>query len=269
MKIFVVPWILGIVLGLAPPLAVAGPDTADAPSKIQTAENTEEAEGLRGLLVASQEAILSSDLAGRILEIRRDTRQKFNKGEVLIRFHCPDREARLQKAKAQLAAIDKRLNVQRKLVELRSTSLLDVELLEAERLGALAEMAIHQAEIGQCTLLAPFDGRVAERLVKPFETVTQGQPLLDITGLLPFEIHILLPSNLLSRIKSGMPVSIDLDETGKHYPARIDHAGGRINPAGQTVRVVARMATFEEELLPGMSGPVRIEFSPSIENRSQ
>ncbi len=246
----------------------AGPSPLKEPPPLPVMEEMMPTEPLRGLLVASQEAVLSSELAGRVLEIRHEIRQKFKKGEVLVRFHCPDREARLQKAKAQLGAINKRLSVHRKLVELRSTSLLEVELIEAEQLGAEAEVAIQQAEVGQCTLMAPFSGRIADRLVKPFESVNQGQPLLDIVGETPFEIHVLLPSNLLSGIKVGTPITVDLDETGLSYTAHISNLGGRINPAGQTVRVIAKMERFQEELLPGMSGPVTIAVSrhppPSI-----
>ncbi|MBF0414560.1 MAG: efflux RND transporter periplasmic adaptor subunit [Magnetococcales bacterium] len=221
-------------------------------------------ESLRGLLVASQEAILSSELAGRILEIRHELRQSFKAGEVLVRFHCPDREARLKKAKAQLEGINQRLTVHRKLVELRSTSTLDVELLEAERLGAVAEVAIQQAEVEKCVVTAPFAGRVAERLVKPFESVNAGQPLLDIVGNSPFEVHVILPANLLSGIKMGGGVAVMLDETKGCYHAQVKSIGGRINPAGQTVRVVARMLDVKEDLIPGMSGPVVFEAaSPS------
>ncbi|MBF0602687.1 MAG: efflux RND transporter periplasmic adaptor subunit [Nitrospirae bacterium] len=225
---------------------------------LSTVEETP-VEPLRGLLVASQEAILSSELAGRILEIRHETRQHFKKGEVLIRFHCPDREGRLQKANAQLTAINQRLKVNRKLVELRSTSTLDVELLEAERHGAIAEVAIQQAEVDKCLLYAPFAGKIAERLVKPFESVSIGQPLLDIVGDGPFEIHCLLPSHLFVNTQVGMPITIVLDETKHRYHARISNFGGRINPAGQTVRMIARMEGPVDDLLPGMSGPITLE----------
>ncbi|MBF0421800.1 MAG: efflux RND transporter periplasmic adaptor subunit [Magnetococcales bacterium] len=214
---------------------------------------------LRGLVVASQEAILSSELAGRILEIRREVRQSFKAGEVLVRFHCPDREARLKKAKAQLEGINQRLAVHRKLVELRSTSTLDVELLEAERLGAVAEVAIQQAEVEKCVVNAPFAGTVAERLVKSFESVNAGQPLLDIVGDAPFEIHIILPSNLLSEIKVGTPVIMMVDETKGCYQARVIRMGGRVNPAGQTILVVAGMTGEKGDLIPGMSGAVVFE----------
>ncbi|HIJ83396.1 MAG: RND transporter [Magnetococcales bacterium] len=225
-------------------------------------EETGGGEPLRGLLVASQEAILSSEIAGRVLEIRHETRQSFKKGEILLRFHCPDREARLKKARAQLDAINQRLKVHRQLVELRSASLLDVEIMEAERLGATAEVAVHQAEVEQCTLYAPFAGRIAERLVKPYESVNMGQPLLDVVGQAPFEIHIILPSDLLPGVHPGTPVTIVLDETKSRHQARISSLGGRINPAGQTVRVVAKMAGVADDLIPGMSGPVMIEFDP-------
>ena len=232
-------------------LVLAMPGLAAAADDFRTAPTP------RGLITARQEAVLSSRMAGRIQAIHRQEGERFAEGERLIDFFCPIRQARLKKARALLAAVDKRLAVQRELVKIRSASRLDLELLEAERLQAEAEVAVSRAESDMCRIQAPFDGRVAEVRAHAHESVPLGQPLLDVVSEGDFEVRVIVPSGRYARIRPGVRFDIHLEETGRHYPVEVLRLGGRIDPVSQTFRVIGRVIGDFPELIPGMSGPVR------------
>lgn len=216
----------------------------------------------RGLITPRQEAVLSSRMAGRIRVIHKKEGQRFEKKDPLVDFFCPIRRARLKKSRAALAAVDKRLAVHRELVEIRSASRLDLELLEAERLQAEAEVAVQRAESDMCHIRAPFAGRVTGVHANAHESVPLGQPLLDVVSRGDFEVRVIVPSSRYAQIRIGSDFSIHLEETGKRYPVRVIRLGGRIDPVSQTFRVIGRVQGHHPELIPGMGGPVRFGEGP-------
>lgn len=54
----------------------------------------------RGVLRARDQAVLSSELAGRIIEMPYTDGQNFKKGDVLVRFDCSAYQAQLNAAQA-------------------------------------------------------------------------------------------------------------------------------------------------------------------------
>ncbi|MEO5353477.1 MAG: HlyD family efflux transporter periplasmic adaptor subunit [Magnetococcus sp. XQGC-1] len=210
----------------------------------------------RGLIVPHQEAMLSSLMEGQVQTIHKREGERCQKGEPLITFFCPVRQAKMQQAEAALTAGRKRLQANKELLAVRSASRLDVALNEAEVLQAEAELAVQRAMVEMCLLRAPFTGRVNALQVHPHESVPQGKPLLDISSEGSFEVRVIVPSHYYSSVQVGTEFSIRLEETKRTYPVRVIRTGGRIDPVSQTLPVVGQIVGEFAELLPGMGGPV-------------
>jgi multidrug efflux pump subunit AcrA (membrane-fusion protein) len=84
--------------------------------------------------------------------------------------------------------------------------------------------------------------------------VTPGQPLVDLVKTGPLKLRLNFPSKSLGQVKIGQMFEVNIDETGKTYPARVTAINSRVDPVSQTIELEANMTRAFPDLLPGMSG---------------
>ncbi|NQD96746.1 HlyD family efflux transporter periplasmic adaptor subunit, partial [Pseudomonas sp. CrR25] len=142
----------------------------------------------RGVLRARNQAVLSSELAGRILEMPFADGQDFKKDAVLVRFDCSAYQAQLNAAQAAARAAREELSHNKQLAALNSVGRFQVALAEARQAQAQAEAQVYQVQVRRCAVGAPFDGRVVQRKVQPHESVASGTPLLEIVDNRTLEV---------------------------------------------------------------------------------
>ncbi len=236
-----------------------------AASRAAVAGETPDGGQIRVLLVPQQEATLSSQIAARIDAMPVATGGRFRKGAPLVRFNCAIKRAKLKKAKAQLKAASMTLQANQRLRKFNSVSALQLAVSETEVDKARADVALAQAETRRCTILAPMPGRVVKRLAKPFESVAEGQPLLEILDDSALKLQLFVPSRWLVWLAGSTPFTVTIDETGKDYPATVTSLGARVDPVSQTLEISGRISGRHPELLAGMSGTAhfRVPAGPS------
>ncbi|WP_184590109.1 efflux RND transporter periplasmic adaptor subunit [Pseudomonas nitroreducens] len=227
-----------------------------------TASGSAEAAGrdVRGVLHAREQAMLSSELAGRILEMPFAEGQAFKKGDVLVRFDCSAYQAQLNAAQAGVRAAAEELSHNRQLASLNSVGRYEVALAEAKQAEAQAQAQVYQVQVRRCGVQAPYDGQVVQRKAQPFESVASGAPLLEIVDNRSLEIRLLVPSRWLSKLKPGEQFSFTPDETGQPLQVEVKRLGARIDEASQTLLLIASVPP-SAGLVAGMSGTAR--FAPS------
>lgn len=236
--------LLGLVLALLDfPACAQTPDAADVP--------------IRALVVARDRAVISSEIAARIDAITARPGDTFVKGDVLVRLDCALYEAERASARADRASAAAQLESNQKLYDLRSIGKLDLAVAQAVLDKADAALRRSQVMASRCTILAPFDGRVAAWHAQPFEVVDPGVPLIEIVGIDPLEVEAIVPSAWLPRLEIGAAVEISLEETGQRYTAAVTRIGSGVDPASRTLRVFARFDKPDAQLRPGMSGQAR------------
>jgi multidrug efflux pump subunit AcrA (membrane-fusion protein) len=98
---------------------------------------------------------------------------------------------------------------------------------------------------------------VAKVYVKPYQTVQAGAPLFDLVSDGALKVRLNVPSTLLPQLKPGMPVEVEIHETGKRYPAKVSAINARVDAVAQTVELEARLDAAYPELIAGMSGTAR------------
>lgn len=233
-----------------PLLPVAAPSTAAA-----------DAREVRGVLHAREQAMLSSELAGRILEMPFSEGQAFHKGDVLVRFDCSAYQAQLNAAQAGVRAASEELAHNRQLASLNSVGRFEVALAEAKQAEAQAQAQVYQVQVRRCAVQAPYDGQVVQRKAQPFESVASGAPLLEIVDNRSLEVRLLVPSRWLSRLKPGQTFNFVPDETGKPLQAEVKRLGARIDEASQTLLLIASVPA-DAGLVAGMSGTARFAEQP-------
>ncbi len=257
----------GIWLGLGVLLCVAGAVQAaepaqDDPLLSNPSSSNGHAGDVRGILRARDQAMLSSELAGRILEMPFADGQSFRKGDVLVRFDCSAYQAQLNAAQAGARAASEQLGHNRQLAALNSVGRFEVALAEAKLSEAQAQVQVYKVQVGRCVVAAPFDGQVVQRKAQPFESVSGGAPLLEIVDNRSLEIRLLVPSRWVSRLKVGQSFSFVPDETGQPLTVEIKRLGARIDEGSQMLPLIASLPADTKGLLAGMSGSARFTEMP-------
>lgn len=216
---------------------------------------------VRGVLRARDQAVLSSELSGRIVEMPYTDGQAFKKGDVLVRFDCSAYQAQLNAAQAAARASREELNHKKQLAALNSVGRFEVALAEARQAQTQAETQVYQVQVKRCSVTAPFNGRVVQRRAQPHESVASGAPLLEVVDNGTLEIYLLVPSAWLGRLETGQTFDFIPDETGKPIRAMVKRLGARIDEGSQTLLLVGSLPADVEGLLAGMSGTAQFQVA--------
>ncbi len=215
---------------------------------------------VRALLTPAQEAVLAGEIAARIDAMPLNAGDRFRKGDMLVNFDCAAYRAALNEARAAQRAAEVTLENARELTRLNSGSVLASALAEAELDRAKARVDASRVPVERCSIRAPFSGLVVERKAQPHESVPVGQPLLAVLDDSNPEIRVVVPSTWLRWLKPGSGFTLQIDETGQKYPAKVTRLGARIDPVSQSLEIFGSFPNRPKDLVTGMSGTAL--FSP-------
>lgn len=212
---------------------------------------------VRGVVRSRHEASLATDLVARVRRLPFREGQPFAKGDVLIEFDCDKYLAELHAAEAEhrghKASYDNALSLNRQ----RAAGALDVEVAKAQADKSAAAAEVTRVKVAQCTIPAPYAGRITELAIHEHDMAASNAPLLKIIDDRNLEIDLLVPSRWLSWIEPGFAFNFSVDENGRTVDARISQLGAAVDPVSQTIKVTAVIVAGAEKLLAGMSGTAR------------
>lgn len=217
----------------------------------------------RALVEPRAEAVLSSDIGGRIVELPVDEGDRFQTGDLLVAFDCSFHRAELAAAQAELTKARHTLTNKRQLAELKSVGQLEVAVAQAEVAKAEAQLRTRRLFVERCRLTAPYAGRVVERPVNRYETVAEEQELMRVIAAGGLRLRLIVPSRWLSWLEPGARFWLTIDETGRTHAAEVKAVGARVDPVSQTVPLYGRLLGDGDDaagaLRPGMSGTARFD----------
>jgi membrane fusion protein, multidrug efflux system len=207
----------------------------------------------RTLVVAAKEAVISSQMAGRITELRDQLGSTFSKGQRLVTFDCAELNGRLKMAEAEQESARLTLDAKKELLKFQSAGETEVALASVAYDKATAQVELSRAQVSYCAIDAPFDGVVVKVVARPFQSVTQGQVLIEIVSRGNPKAKMNVPSRWLSWLKPGTPFRFTADETGRSYAGSITFINGRVDAVSQTTEAEGSFASANG-LTAGMSG---------------
>src|SRR3989338_1408045 len=245
-------WVVGLVL-VASGAQAQTPASDDPLLESSVSSAAPSGAEARGVLRARDQAVLASELAGRIVELPFSEGESFKKGDILARFDCSAYQAQLKAAQAASRGANEELAHNRQLAALNSVGRFEVARAEARLSEAQAQSQVYQVQVKRCSVVAPFDGQVVARKVQRYESVAAGAPLLDVVDNRTLEIHLLVPSRWMSKLKPGQSFTFIPDETGQPLQATVKRLGARIDEGSKTLLLVATLPDVSG-LLSGMSG---------------
>jgi multidrug efflux pump subunit AcrA (membrane-fusion protein) len=121
--------------------------------------------------------------------------------------------------------------------------------------AADAALRASETSLSYATVVAPFDGVVAERLVDPGTLASPGMPLLVVEDPAALRLHVALDEFRARSVAVGVDAEATVGQDARWSPARVDEIG-RVDPASHSFLVkLALPAT--EGLRPGLFGRAR------------
>lgn len=226
---------------------------AVAPKPEPKPEAKPEAAGseIAALILASEETILSSQMAGRIRQVKVGMGDEAKAGATLIEFDCGEQRAQLDAADADYRGARETHIARLKLQALGAAGELEVTVAAANADKARSQVTLRRAQLAYCSVNAPFRGRVARLRVKSAESVQSGQPLLDLVNPTALKAQIFVPAAWVVWLRPGAPLTISAN--GQSFAAKVSKLNSRIDGVSQQLELEARIEEGEG-LVPGMIG---------------
>lgn len=212
------------------------------------------AELVRVLLTPGGETTLASPVAAKVQNLNATLGASFARGQTLVSFDCSEQTARLDMAKAELDGAVEQHEAKIRMQGLEQASDVEVAMAASAVAKFRAQIALSKAQVQQCTVVAPWAGRVAKLHIKNHMSVTPGQAMLDLVMSAPLKLKLNAPSKRMGQVKVGSLFNVTIDETGKTYKARVAAVNSRVDPVSQTIEIEAAFVGAHADLLAGMSG---------------
>ncbi len=225
-------------------------------SLLFTVSSKAEVRESRALVVASQEAVLSSELAARITSISVKEMERFKKGDLLIQFDCSLYEAQKDVVRANENSALIKLKSDEQMLQMRSIGKYELELSISEYEKAKSELRIAELNVERCEIRAPFDGAVEEVVVNAFESIQPQVELMKIIKTDVLELEMVVSSEWVSWLTIGHPITVYIDEIQEEFNASISGIGANVDAVSQTIQLKGTITNASSALLPGMSGRV-------------
>lgn len=258
--------------GDAPPPPRAHPD-ASTLETVTVARVTAPRERVwDGVVEAVDQATLSAQTAGRIVELPYDVNDYVPAGAVVVRFTDVEQRSAVGRAQAALdaaqAAATEADADQRRIAELFREGIVPRAQLDqavarrdatAAQLGA-ARAALDEAreQLEYTVVRAPYAGIVTERHVEVGGSVRAGQPLISGLSLQRLRVDVEIPQTDIGAVREHGRAALLLDG-GVRVPAREVVVFPYASPDTHTFRVRVELPEADTGLYPGMT--VKVAFA--------
>jgi membrane fusion protein, multidrug efflux system len=223
-------------------------EPAPAPAKPEAQPGSE----IAALILASEETILSSQMAGRIRKVNVGLGDEAKSGAHLIEFDCDEQRAQYDAAEADYRGARETHIARLKLQALGAAGELEVTVAAAAADKARSQVTLRRSQLAYCSVAAPFRGRVARLRVKSAESVQSGQPLVDLVNATTLKAQIFVPAAWVTWLRPGTPLAITANN-GQSYQAKVAKLNSRIDGVSQQLELEALIENGEG-LVPGMIG---------------
>lgn len=207
----------------------------------------------RAVIVSLDRTVLSSEIAGEIVELSKFEGDSFKKGDTLIKIDCSIYRAQKRKIDVEKEIARLQVEKNKKLDTYGSIGTFEIQISEENYNKQKAESDIAAINISRCDIQAPFDGKIATRKVSKHQNIKPQDELLEIVGLDNLEAKVVVPSSWLVWLKRGITFDLSIDETRTTVKAQVVQIDSVVDPTSQSITLRAKLLKPFENIIPGMS----------------
>jgi len=210
-------------------------------------------------LEARNSAVLVARGQGEVVAVVAEEGKWVESGAVLARLD--DTEARLALERAEVGAQMARRESERghQLSDRGYLSGKDLDDLDLKLRSAQVELEQRRHDVAEMRVVAPFAGRVTERMIQLGETVMPGRECFRLVDMEPLLARVYFPEREVSRLRVGQSGVVEVDaHPGHEFPARVTIVNPVVDRANGTFKVTLEVRDPEKRLRPGSFARVRI-----------
>ena len=222
-------------------------------------------------------------VSGQTIKLNVQDNQAVRKGDVLFEIDPEDYRLTLEKAKAELATVDRQLAQAQDTLH-RMEPLLPhgfetaenvdkartaVTTLQAQREGAIATINLEELHLSYCKVIAPFDGRVINLNISAGAHVTAGVPVFSLLDTTKWYVIANFREAEIRHMASGSEAIVYLSSApNQRFRGKVQGIGWAVKPEGELDLPPSGVPYIKRELnwvRVAQRFPVRIE----VENPDQ
>jgi len=222
-------------------------------------------------------------VGGQILSVNVQDNQLVKKGDLLFEIDPEDYKLVLEKAKAELAALDRQIAQAESTLQ-RLEPLLPkkfataenvdeartkVTTLQAQRVGVVATINLEELHLSYCKVVAPFSGRVIGLNISAGAHVTTGVPVFSLLDTSKWYVIANFREAEIRHMAPGSEAIVYLSSAPKQrFRGKVQGIGWAVKPEGETDLPFGAVPIVKRELnwvRVAQRFPVRIE----VENPDQ
>ncbi len=255
--------VLGVCSGLISSSLQAAESLAVVKAEYREVAQTYSVEGV---MEAVRQSTVSAQISGRVKEVNFDVGDTVKKGQVILRIDESETEQALVGSQAQVmqsqaALTQAKANYERSLQLFEqkyiSQSALDkakadFDMAKAQAAASEAGESQHALARGYASVIAPFSGVVAPRLVEVGEMMTVGKPMM--VGFDPSQMRVIVnvPQYKLDAIGTHPKVNVELSSIKRWVPAAAVTVQPSADSRTHSTQVRITMPANEKGVYPGM-----------------
>jgi membrane fusion protein, multidrug efflux system len=187
-------------------------------------------------------------VAGQIIKLNVQDNQAVKEGDVLFEIDPEDYRLVLEKAKADLAALDRQIaqahSTLQRLEPLLPKSFTTAEnvdeartkltTLQAQREGVVATINLEELHLSYCNVIAPFSGRVINLNISAGAHVTTGVPIFSLLDTSKWYVIAQFREGELRHISPGSPATVYLvSAPNQRFRGKVQGIGWAVKPEGE------------------------------------
>ncbi len=222
-------------------------------------------------------------VSGQTIKLNVQDNQTVRKGDVLFEIDQEDYRLILEKAKAELATVDRQLAQAQDTLH-RLEPLLPhgfetaenvdkartaVTTLQAQREGAIATINLEELHLSYCKVIAPFDGRVINLNISAGAHVTAGVPVFSLLDTTKWYVIANFREAEIRHMAPGSEAIVYLSSApNQRFRGKVQGIGWAVKPEGELDLPPSGVPYIKRELnwvRVAQRFPVRIE----VENPDQ
>ncbi len=210
-----------------------------------------------GSIQALRHVTIASEVSGKVVEMRFQSGDVVEEGQVLVRLDSSTEEADRRVAEAQRDLAKLLMDRMERAASGKAVSDQDLDKSRAENQQSQARVEQFDALIAKKTIKAPFRGRMGLRDIQPGQYLAEGQRITMLQGIAD-EVYVdfSVPQIQSAALPLGAMVSVQV--AGLELPAKITAIEAQIDQSTRNARLRATMPSLEGRLISGMFVEVRI-----------
>ena len=187
-------------------------------------------------------------VSGQTIKLNVQDNQAVRKGDVLFEIDPEDYRLTLEKAKAELATVDRQLAQAQDTLH-RMEPLLPhgfetaenvdkartaVTTLQAQREGAIATINLEELHLSYCKVVAPFDGRVINLNISAGAHVTAGVPVFSLLDTTKWYVIANFREAEIRHMAPGSEAIVYLSSApNQRFRGKVQGIGWAVKPEGE------------------------------------